>query len=29
MNKKGPILIHKIEPLNGPKAGGTIINVTG
>ncbi len=29
MNKKGPILIDKIEPLNGPKAGGTIINVTG
>jgi hypothetical protein len=29
MNKKGPILIEKIEPINGPKAGGTIVNVTG
>lgn len=29
MNKKGPILIDKIEPLNGPKDGGTIVNVTG
>ena len=29
MNKRGAILIDKIEPLNGPKAGGTIVNVTG
>jgi hypothetical protein len=29
MNKKGPIMFHKIEPINGPKAGGTIVNVTG
>ena len=29
MMKKGPITFSKIEPINGPKAGGTIINVTG
>jgi hypothetical protein len=29
MNKKGPILIERIDPINGPKAGGTIVNVTG
>lgn len=29
LNKKGPITYSKIEPINGPKAGGTIVNVTG
>jgi hypothetical protein len=29
MNKKGAILFERIQPINGPKAGGTIINITG
>ncbi len=29
MNKKWPITFYKIEPINGPKEGGTIINATG
>lgn len=29
MNKKGAILFDRIDPINGPKAGGTIVNITG